>query len=666
MFVCARLQLGDSRMGSWENLHPDPDILSPGQTSATSMSAQLQQSSFGAFQKAMAEFSQHIDTRQFVLPSIIVIGEQSVGKSSLLEAISKCPVFPRDRKLATQAPVRLQLDGSDTASIYQIIHAGQTETLQAKHQIIDAMTKIMQSKTAVSMEEVVVRIVEPGLPTLELLDLPGIRATPEEDRQMTGALAKKHLSSPDCLVLCVLSAATDAIVSSQAVQMIQEAGKQNQTLLVLTKADTVSGEDVRPYIVDRVLGRSGSMDILGLADLSGDENFTEIENTAQACESAKPNPHPDPDANPDPTSKPTSKPSFAGCLAVVDRRHNSSLTLQQAQWAEQQQFTQLLMSESVDLSRLDHQAAAAQVGVSNVILKLDALFARHIATSWKPRALQHLREMHADLAEASAQLGLEPGLLSAVLVRQHLHEQMSYDYLFFILMTIPIPIKLEGEWMGRWGDPPSDEDLIGTMHHQASAPLWTMCGLTDLFHLAMQPASAAANSAASCLQLGRLVEALRAQINAWLQKAEYMEIAAHALQLAASSQVLPVLLHRLPDLPRALINSLQRIINQQEIAEAVEAAINPHLALLSAGQAAANSDFGIQLAENVQTTIAHHLLQAIMNGPFAGFFDEECIFHESEEYAQERARPARQGACLRSAVELILLKGKVFCHILPA
>lgn len=43
------------------------------------------------------------------LPTIVVIGSQSVGKSSLLEAICRVAIFPRGDGIVTRTPVRLNL-----------------------------------------------------------------------------------------------------------------------------------------------------------------------------------------------------------------------------------------------------------------------------------------------------------------------------------------------------------------------------------------------------------------------------------------------------------------------------------------------------------------------------------------------------------------------------
>ena len=47
---------------------------------------------------------------------MVVVDGESTGKSSLLENITKCAVFPRDRDICTRMPIRLQLTNVVNAS----------------------------------------------------------------------------------------------------------------------------------------------------------------------------------------------------------------------------------------------------------------------------------------------------------------------------------------------------------------------------------------------------------------------------------------------------------------------------------------------------------------------------------------------------------------------
>lgn len=81
------------------------------------------------------------------------------------------------------------------------------------------------------------------MPTIELVDLPGIQLFPNELYHQTTELVNSYLSAKDTLVLCVVDATLPALDSSVALKMVRDANKLPQTLLALTKADLVQDED---------------------------------------------------------------------------------------------------------------------------------------------------------------------------------------------------------------------------------------------------------------------------------------------------------------------------------------------------------------------------------------------------------------------------------------
>ena len=69
-----------------------------------------------------------------------------------------------------------------------------------------------------------------------------------------------------CRVLCVVPATLDRLNTDMAVSMVIVADRQQDTILVLTKADKVLAGDAafEDYIVKRVLGTAGKRIIHGL------------------------------------------------------------------------------------------------------------------------------------------------------------------------------------------------------------------------------------------------------------------------------------------------------------------------------------------------------------------------------------------------------------------
>lgn len=65
----------------------------------------LVNSSFGSFNSAVEHIRALIPQVELTLPRVVVLGSRDAGKSSLLENITKCPIFPRGKGLCTRMPI---------------------------------------------------------------------------------------------------------------------------------------------------------------------------------------------------------------------------------------------------------------------------------------------------------------------------------------------------------------------------------------------------------------------------------------------------------------------------------------------------------------------------------------------------------------------------------
>lgn len=94
----------------------------------------------------------------FKLPTVIVVGGKSAGKSSLLENITKCPVFPRDPALCTKMPVKLQLIqvAKESECSVTLGWRGSLMSLESKDDILLAVAKVMDSVDGIVTDELTV------------------------------------------------------------------------------------------------------------------------------------------------------------------------------------------------------------------------------------------------------------------------------------------------------------------------------------------------------------------------------------------------------------------------------------------------------------------------------------------------------------------------------
>ena len=125
-----------------------------------SICQQLRNSSFGGFHAAVHEIKSYLSMVAFKLPTVIVVGGKSAGKSSLLENITKCPVFPRDPALCTKMPVKLQLIqvAKESECSVTIGWRGSLISLESKDNILQEVAKVMDSVDGIVTDELTVAI----------------------------------------------------------------------------------------------------------------------------------------------------------------------------------------------------------------------------------------------------------------------------------------------------------------------------------------------------------------------------------------------------------------------------------------------------------------------------------------------------------------------------
>ena len=150
----------------------------------------LNNSMFGKVIKTITNHLSKDEIKQFTLPKVVVIGNESTGKSSLLENITKCQIFPRDNKLCTKCPIHVKLNNGVTN--YSISYfADDSEQINKiidnKNDIYKEVKTILDNISAddISENEITINITDSDVPVFEFYDLPGIRTYPPEAAEIT-------------------------------------------------------------------------------------------------------------------------------------------------------------------------------------------------------------------------------------------------------------------------------------------------------------------------------------------------------------------------------------------------------------------------------------------------------------------------------------------------
>ncbi|RYO91894.1 hypothetical protein DL764_008220 [Monosporascus ibericus] len=202
------------------------------------------------------------------LPQIIVCGDQSSGKSSVLEAISGVS-FPISGNLCTRFPTELVLRRTPhiSARITIVPHESRSESeqlaLRGFQERLDGfadLPKLVESAKlamgitthgkAFAKDILRIEITGPDRPHLTIVDLPGLihSATKHQsgsDVELIRHVVQGYMEQPRCIILAVVSAKND--FANQVVLKLARAvdSSGTRTLGVITKPDDLTPSSER-------------------------------------------------------------------------------------------------------------------------------------------------------------------------------------------------------------------------------------------------------------------------------------------------------------------------------------------------------------------------------------------------------------------------------------
>ncbi|CAM4411867.1 interferon-induced GTP-binding protein Mx1-like [Lepidochelys kempii] len=187
--------------------------------------------------------------KDLALPAIAVIGDQSSGKSSVLEALSGV-ALPRGSGIVTRCPLVLKLkklapqrDWKGKIS-YRDIDDELHDPSVVEKEIRKAQDAMAGEGVGISQELISLEISSPNVPDLTLIDLPGIARVavgnqPQDIGEQIKKLIKKFIAKQETINLVVVPSNVD-IATTEALKMAQEVDPDgDRTLGILTKPDLV-------------------------------------------------------------------------------------------------------------------------------------------------------------------------------------------------------------------------------------------------------------------------------------------------------------------------------------------------------------------------------------------------------------------------------------------
>jgi GTPase SAR1 family protein len=192
------------------------------------------------------------------LPQVVVCGDQSCGKSSVLEALSNVK-FPTDKRTCTRFALELALRRSPDRKTSAKIIPGKNASADRQQQLSDfqpsdvglASVPELIEKAQIAMglsgdhvicDDVLrLEITGPDLPHLTLVDLPGLIADAKDakDIELVEEMVKMYMKSPRSIILAIVSAQKDK-QTQKVLRLAREVDPRgDRTVGVITKPDTL-------------------------------------------------------------------------------------------------------------------------------------------------------------------------------------------------------------------------------------------------------------------------------------------------------------------------------------------------------------------------------------------------------------------------------------------
>jgi GTP-binding protein EngB required for normal cell division len=193
------------------------------------------------------------------LPSIVVIGSQSSGKSSVLEAIVGHEFLPKGHNMVTRRPIELTLvntpDAQSEYGEFPALRLGKVTDFTQIQKTLTDLNLAVPASDCVSDDPIQLRIYSPNVPDLQLIDLPGYiqvvgRDQPPELKEKISALCDRYIRSPN--VILAISAADVDLANSTALRASRKVDPRGErTIGVITKMDLVDAERGASLLTDK-------------------------------------------------------------------------------------------------------------------------------------------------------------------------------------------------------------------------------------------------------------------------------------------------------------------------------------------------------------------------------------------------------------------------------
>ncbi|KAK9942445.1 hypothetical protein M0R45_008112 [Rubus argutus] len=221
-------------------------------------------------QDILAPVAAGSESSKISLPQVAVVGSQSSGKSSVLEALVGRDFLPRGCDICTRRPLVLMLEnrpaedgtGAEESEWGEFRHLPEKrfyDFTKIRREIQAETEREAGLNKGVSDKQIRLKITSPHVLNMTLVDLPGITKVPVGDQpsdieSRIRKMIMSYISQEKCIILAVTPANAD-LATSDALQLAREADPTGfRTIGVITKLDIMDrGTDAGNFLLGKVV-----------------------------------------------------------------------------------------------------------------------------------------------------------------------------------------------------------------------------------------------------------------------------------------------------------------------------------------------------------------------------------------------------------------------------